>query len=111
MVDDNQTDREVMTTMKLQIKQLLQKNEAMQASMTAIQQQQHEQDELHREDVDELDPQPLSMDIWNAPVPENLKSLSLLSFDGKSDPVEHATTFNTQMAVIGALKSLRCNAN
>lgn len=29
MVDDNQTDREVMTTMKLQIKQLLQKNEAM----------------------------------------------------------------------------------
>lgn len=79
--------------------------------MTAIQQQQHEQDELHREDVDELDPQPLSMDIWNAPVLENLKSLSLLSFDDKSDPVEHATTFNTQMAVIGALKSLRCNAN
>jgi len=50
--------------------------------------------------MDDPDPQPLSTEIWNVPIPENFKSLSLSYFDGKSDTMEHITTFNTHMVVV-----------
>ena len=40
--------------------------------------------------------------------PKNFKAPSLSSYDGKSDPVEHITVFNTRMAVVGAADSLKC---
>jgi hypothetical protein len=77
--------------------------------METIQQQQHqEKEDSHHGDLDELEPQPLSAEIWNAPVPEGFESPSRSSFDGKGDPVEHITSFNTYLAVIMAPDSLKC---
>jgi len=76
--------------------------------MTTIQQQHHGRDEDHRGETDDPDRQPLSTEIWNALVPENFKPPSLSSFDGKSDPMEHITPFNTQMALLGVSESLKC---
>lgn len=71
----------------------MEKNEALQASMETIQQQQHENEELHHGEMDDPDPQSLSTEIWNAPVPEKFELPSHSFFDGKSDPVEYVTTF------------------
>jgi hypothetical protein len=77
--------------------------------METIQQQQHqEKKDSHYGDLDESEPQPLSTEIWNAPVPDVFKLPSLSSFDGKGDPVEQITSFNTRMAVIMAPDSLKC---
>lgn len=84
--------------MKTQIAQLMEKNEALQASMETIQQQQQVNEELHHGEMDDPDPQPLSVEIWDAPIPENFKLPSLSFFNAKSDPVEYVTTFkNTNM--------------
>jgi len=50
----------------------------------------------------------LSAEIWNAPVPEGFKCPSLSSYDGKSDPVEHITSFNTRMDVLMAPDPFKC---
>jgi len=100
---------EEVETLKTQIAQLREQNEALDASVETIQQkQQEEKDESHHGEMEDPEPQPLSARIWNAPVPENFKPLHLSSFDGKSDPMEHITTFNTRMAVVGAAGSLKC---
>ena len=107
MADENQTEHDGVAATKIQTEQLLQQNEALQTSMTTIQQQQHEQDKFHQEEVDEPDPQPLSTKIKSMLVPKNFKPPSMSTFDGKGDTVEHVTTFNTQMPIIGALESLK----
>jgi hypothetical protein len=95
--------------LKTQIAQLVEQNEALHASVETIQQkQQEEKDESHHGEMEDPEPQPLSDEIWNAPVPENFKPPHLSSFDGKSDHMEHIMTFNTCMAVIGAADSLKC---
>jgi len=102
------TPEEAETT-RNQIALLLERNEALQASVETIQQQQqHEKTGSHHGDLDEPEPQPLSTEVWNAPVSENFKPPHLSSFDGKGDPVEHVTIFNTRMAVYGAADSLKC---
>jgi len=58
--------------------------------------------------MEDSEPQPLSIEIWNAPVPENFKPPHISSFDEKSDMMEHITAFNTRMAVVGAADSLKC---
>lgn len=58
--------------------------------------------------MDDPKPQPLSAEIWGAPVPENFKPPHLSAFNGKSDPMEQVTTFNTRMAIVGAPDSLKC---
>jgi len=84
-------------------------NEALQALVETIRQQQNqEKADSHHGEQDEPEPQPLSIEIWNVPVLEGFKSPSLPSFDGMGDPVEHITSFNTRMAVIMALDSLKC---
>jgi len=45
---------------------------------------------------------------WNAPVLDNFKPPHLSTFDGRGDPMEHVTTFNTRMVVVGAANSLKC---
>jgi len=96
-------------TMKAQIAQLIEQNEALQASVETIQQQQlQEKAGSHHGDPVEPEPQPLSTEIWNAPVPDNFKPPHLSTFDGRGDPMEHVTTFNNCMAVIGAADSLKC---
>jgi len=77
---------------------------------TIQQQQQNEKEGSHHGKLDEPDPQPLAVEIWNAPVPEGFKLSSLSSFDGKGDPVEHITSFNTRMTFIGAPNSLNANS-
>jgi regulator of replication initiation timing len=59
------TDHTAVETMKTQIAQLLEKNEALQASMETIQQQ-HEKEGSQHGEMDDPDPQPLSAKIWNA---------------------------------------------
>lgn len=63
--------------------------------MTTIQQYQQEHDDHHHEEVEELDPQPISGEIWKAAILENFKPPLLLTFDSRSDHVEHVTTFTT----------------
>lgn len=100
---------EELESLRTQLAQLKEHNDALQVSMEAIQQkQQEEKDESHHGEMDDLEPQPLSAEIWSAPVLENFKPPHLSAFDGKSDPMEHVTTFNTRMAVVGAPDSLKC---
>lgn len=42
-------------------------------------------------------------------VPEGFKPPSLAKFDGRSDPCEQVASINTQMVIIGAPTSLKCN--
>lgn len=95
--------------MRTQIAQLLEQNEAFQASVETIQQQ-HNQEKAgsHHGELDQPEPQPLSTEIRNIPIPEGFKSPSLSSYEGKTDPMEHATSFNTRMAVLRAPDSLKC---
>jgi len=96
-------------TMRTQIALLLEQNEALQASVETIQHKQNqEKKDSHHNELSEPEPQPLSADIWGAPVPEAFKSPLLSSFDSKGDPFEHITSFNTRMAVIMAPDSLKC---
>jgi len=96
-------------TMKAQIIQLIEQNESLQASVEMIQQEQlQEKTGSHNGDPVELEPQPLSTEIWNAPVPNNFKPPHLSTFDGRGDPMEHVTSFNTRMTVVGAADSLKC---
>jgi len=62
----------------------------------------------HHGDLVEPEPQSLSTEIWNPSVPENFKPPHLSTFDGRGDPIEHVTAFNTRMAVVGAVDSLKC---
>jgi hypothetical protein len=75
--------------------------------MTTIQQYQQEHVDHHQEEVEELDPQPISGEIWKVVVLENFKPPLLLTLDDKSDLVEHVTMFNTHMAIIRASESLK----
>ncbi|XP_039687770.1 uncharacterized protein [Medicago truncatula] len=96
-------------TMKSQIALLLEQNEALLASVETIQQvQQQEKTDSHHGDLDEPEPQPFSAKIWNAPVPDNFKPPHLPTFDGRGDPSEHVTVFNTRMSVYGVADSLKC---
>ena len=45
---------------------------------------------------------------WNAPVPDKFKPPHLSTFDGRGDPMEHVTAFNTHMAVVEEPDSLKC---
>jgi len=95
--------------MKAQIAQLIEQNEALQASVETIQQQQlQEKARSHHGDPVEPEPQPLSTEIWNTPVPDNFKLPHLSTFNGRGDPMEHVTAFDTRMAVVGATDSLKC---
>jgi len=96
-------------TLRTQLTQLRDQNEALQASMETIQQkQQEEKVKSHHGEMDNPEPQPLSTEIWMAPILENFKPPHLSSFDGKSDPMEHVTAFNTRMAFAGEPDSLKC---
>jgi len=75
---------------------------------TIQQQQQIGKEGSHHGKLYEPDSQPLTAEIWNVLVPEDFKLPSLSSFDGKDDPVEHITSFNTRMAANGAPDSLKC---
>ena len=55
-----------------------------------------------------LEPHPLSQTIWDDQVPENFKSLSLITYDGKMDPQAHVIAINNQMEIIGPTDSLKC---
>jgi hypothetical protein len=100
---------EELESMRTQLAQLKDHNDALQASMETMQQKQlEEKDESHHGEMDESEPQPLFAEIWDAPVPEHFKPPHLSVFDGKSDPMEHVTTFNTCMAIVGAPDSLKC---
>ncbi|MCI53140.1 hypothetical protein A2U01_0074386, partial [Trifolium medium] len=74
--------------------------------MTNIEQETQYVEEEEEEDV--LKSQPLTEELWDAPVPENFKIPSMPSFDGKTDPLEHLMAFGTQMALIGAEEPLKC---
>lgn len=101
--------QEELESMRTQLAQLQDQNDALQASMENIQQKQlEEKEDSNQGEMDDPEPQPLSAEIWDAPVPENFKPPHLSVFDGKSDPMEHITTFNTRMAVVGAPDSLKC---
>jgi len=103
------TTPEEVETLRTEIAQLREKNEALHVSVETIQQkQQEEKDESHHGEMEDLEPQPLSVEIYNAPVPENFKPPHISPFDGKSDPMEHITEFNTRMVVVGAADSLKC---
>ena len=82
-----------------------QQNEALQDSMQTLQQQSQVEDEPEEE---ELEPQPLSHEIWEDQVPENFKPPSLTSYDGKTDPQEHIIAINNQMAIVAPSDSLKC---
>jgi len=101
------SDHDVVKEMKLQITQLQERNEAPGFNENYPIATSREGRVAHR-DLNDPDPQLLSAEIWNAFVPENFKSLSLSSFDGKSRPMEHVTTFNTCMVVVGVADSLKC---
>jgi len=79
-------------TMKAHITQLIEQNEALQASVETIQQQQlQEKTGSHHGEPIEPEPQPLSAEIWNAAFPDNFKPPHLPTFDGRGDPMEHVT--------------------
>jgi len=100
---------EELQTLRTKVSQLVEQNEALHALLETIQQkQQEEKDESHHDEMNDPEPQPLSAEIWGAPVPENIKSSHFSSFDGKSDPMEHVTVFNTRMAVVSTPDSLKC---
>ena len=100
---------EELESMRTQLAQLKDHNDALQASMETMQQKQlEEKEESHHGELDDPEPQPLSTEIWDAPVPEGFKPPHLSTFDGKNDPMEHVTAFNTRMAVVGAPDSLKC---
>ena len=82
-----------------------QQNEALQDSMQTLQQQSQVEDEQEEE---ELEPQPLSHEIWEDQVPENFKPPSLTSYDGKTDPQEHIIAVSNQMAIVAPSDSLKC---
>jgi len=86
----------------------MERNEALQALIETVRQQHQQGKESQHDDFEDPDPQPLSAKIWNAPVPENFKAPSITSYDGKGDPVEHITSFNTCMAIVGVINSLKC---
>jgi hypothetical protein len=75
---------------------------------TMQQKQLEDKEESHHGEMDDPEPQPLSTEIWDAPVPEGFKPPHLSAFDGKSDPMEHVTAFNACMAVVRAPDSLKC---
>lgn len=54
-----------------------------------------------------MDSQPLSKEIYGAPLLENFKMSSLGKFKGISDPYEHIATINTQMKIIRNFDSLK----
>jgi hypothetical protein len=100
---------EELESMRTELAQLKEHNDALQASMETMQhKQQEERDELNHDEMDDPEPQPLSAKILGAPFPENFKPPHLSIFDGKSDPMEHVTAFNTRVAVVGAPDSLKC---
>lgn len=59
------------------------------------------------EEVKLLNLSPLSHEIWGEFVPEGFKPPCLPKFDGHIDPYIHATSINTQMAIIGGSYSLK----
>ena len=96
-------------TMRAQIAQLIEQNETLHASVETIQQQQmQEKAGSHHGEPIEPEPQPLSVEIWNAPIQDNFKPPHLATFDGRGDPMEHVTAFNNRMVVVEAADSLKC---
>jgi len=96
-------------TMRTQIVQLIEQNEALQASVETIQQQQiQERARSHHDEPIEPEPQPLLAEIWSTPIPDNFKPPHLSTFEGRGDPMEHVTAFNNRVVVIGAADSLKC---
>lgn len=55
-----------------------------------------------------IDSQPLSKVIWDDQVPKNFKPPMLVSFDGKTNPLEHIIVINNQMTIAGTSDSLKC---
>lgn len=53
-------------------------------------------------------PQPLTDAIMNDLIPPNFEPPPLEPYDGRNDPQEHLTAFNTQMAIIGPNETLKC---
>lgn len=65
--------------------------------------QQHQHETTLAEEMEALDPQPLWDEIWEALIPEGIKSPYLAKFDRCSDPYEDvaSTTRRWSMAIIG----------
>lgn len=82
-----------------------QQNESLQERDHTLQQSQISKEDEEEEDL--MDPQPISEVIWGDQVPENFKPSSLQSIDGKSDPQEHITSINNQMAIVWASDSFK----
>lgn len=60
------------------------------------------------DELEVLDPQPLSNEIWETLVSQSFKPPSLANFDEHNDPYEHMASINTQMIIIRAPDFLKC---
>lgn len=56
--------------------------------------------------MDQIDPQPLTLEILDDQVLDNFKSSLMETFDGKSDPLDHIIIVNTLTTIIGATNLL-----
>lgn len=59
------------------------------------------------EEMELLDPYPLSDEIWGEHIHEGFKPPSFAKFDRRSDPFEHVASIITQMTIIEALDSMK----
>lgn len=82
-------------------------NQTLKDDVNNIRQCEHKSNPLG--DMETLDPHQVSDSIWGELVPEGFKSPSLAKFNGPSDPYEHVAFINTQLVIVGASDSLKCN--
>lgn len=75
-------------------------NQTLEENVIRIQQCQQETDLVVELEI--LDPQPLSDEMYEAPIHENFKPPSLAKLDGRVDPYEHVDFINTKMIIIRA---------
>src|ERR1044072_5327850 len=52
--------------------------------------------------------QPFSQEIEALPIPDNLNTLKIDTYDGTTDPVDHLASFNTKMLVYRVNDQLKC---
>lgn len=60
------------------------------------------------EQEEPMEHNPLIVETWDALVRNNFKPLSLVSFNGKSDPRGHIIVTNTLITIIEVDYSLKC---
>ncbi|GAU43838.1 hypothetical protein TSUD_371170 [Trifolium subterraneum] len=79
----------------------------LERKIATIEKEQAEQN-VDSDDESLIESQPLRQALWDSKVPDNFKSPHLLTFDGKTDPLEHLMVVGTQTAIIGAPEHLGC---